>query len=63
MLCKQTIIVISGEVTTRSNPVEFYKKGYGSERVVLPLMMMMIGRRDGRLHEKMSRKRRILADA
>jgi hypothetical protein len=41
LLRKKIIVAKFKEVTTGCNLTEFSKKGYGSKRAVLPMMMMM----------------------
>jgi hypothetical protein len=41
LLCKKIIVAKSKEVKTRSNLAELFKKGYGSKRTVLPMMMII----------------------
>jgi hypothetical protein len=42
LICKQITVAKSKEVKTGSNLAESSKEGYGSKRVVLPMMMMMM---------------------
>jgi hypothetical protein len=42
LLCKKITVAKSKEVKTGYNLAESSKKGYGSKRAVLPLMMMIM---------------------
>jgi hypothetical protein len=42
LLCKKILVVKSKEAKTRCSVVESSKKGCGSKRAVLPMMMMIM---------------------